>query len=100
MVTELKSENQYLSAFGRVRELGPTVPWFELVRSGAIDRFEQLGFPTVHDEEWKYTNLAPLAKESFQPATPVEVSTLDASRFAYPETANAHLAKRNLITIF
>ena len=40
-------------------------PWLELVRSSAMDRFEQLGFPSVRDEEWKYTNLAPLAKENF-----------------------------------
>src|SRR5919106_1365565 len=75
MVTELvKSENQYQTAFRSVRESSPTVPWLELVRSGAIDRFEQLGFPTVHDEEWKYTNVA---------------------GFAYPETANAHLVVVN-----
>ena len=97
MVTELvKSENPYLTAFGSVKELSPTVPWLELVRSGAIDRFEQIGFPSVHEEEWKYTNLAPLAKESFQPATkPVDISISDAARFAYPETANAHIVVVN-----
>lgn len=96
MVTELvKSGDQYQTAFRAVRESSPTVPWLELVRSGAIDRFEQLGFPTVHDEEWKYTNLAPLAKESFQPAvSPVDVIT-NTEQFAYPETANAHLVVVN-----
>jgi Fe-S cluster assembly protein SufD len=93
MVTELvKSENTYQTAFGSVKELSPTVPWLELVRSGAIDRFEQIGFPSVREEEWKYTNLAPLAKESFQPAIKSgDMSSTDAARFAYPETANAHL---------
>ncbi|HET9525231.1 MAG TPA: Fe-S cluster assembly protein SufD [Pyrinomonadaceae bacterium] len=93
MVTELvKSENQYLSAFRSIRESSPTVPWLELVRSGAIDRFEQLGFPTVRDEEFKYTNLASLAKESFQPAvSPVEFSDANIARFVFPETKNAHL---------
>jgi len=97
MVTELvKSENFYLTAFASVKELSPTVPWLELVRSGAIDRFEQIGFPSVREEEWKYTNLAPLAKESFQPAIkPSDVSAADAARFAYPETANAHLVVVN-----
>ena len=70
MVTELvKSENSYQTAFRSVRELSPTVPWLELVRSSAMDRFEQLGFPSVREEDWKYTNLAALAKESFVPAT-------------------------------
>jgi Fe-S cluster assembly protein SufD len=97
MVTELvKSENHYLTAFRSVRESSPTVPWLELVRSGAIDRFEQIGFPTVRDEEWKYTNLAPLAKESFQPAVaPVDFADANIARFAYPETTNAHLVVVN-----
>jgi len=69
MVTELvKSENSYQTAFRTLRELSPTAPWLELVRGSAMDRFEQLGFPTVREEDWKYTNLAPLAKESFVPA--------------------------------
>lgn len=96
MVTEIaKSENSYQAAFRSVRELSPTSPWLELVRSGAIDRFEQLGFPTVRDEEWKYTNLATLAKESFQPAlAPVEPS-IDVDSYAYPETKSAHLVVVN-----
>ena len=70
MVTELvKSENSYQAAFRNVRELSPTVAWLEMVRSSAMDRFEQLGFPSVNAEEWKYTNLAALAKENFVPAT-------------------------------
>ncbi|HKG78222.1 MAG TPA: hypothetical protein VKA78_02360, partial [Pyrinomonadaceae bacterium] len=69
MITELvKSENSYQAAFRNVRELSPTVAWLELVRGSAMDRFEQLGFPSVRDEEWKYTNLASLAKENFTPA--------------------------------
>lgn len=97
MVTELvKSESNYQTAFRAVRELSPNVPWLELVRSGAMDRFEQLGFPTVREEDWKYTNLAPLAKEDFQPViSPAEVTIAGAARFAYPETANAHLVVVN-----
>src|SRR6185503_17467263 len=97
MVTELvKSDNQYQTAFRSVRESSPTVPWVELVRSGAIDRFEQIGFPSVRDEEWKYTNLALLAKEGFQPAVaPVEFADPNIARFAYPETKNTHLVVVN-----
>ena len=96
MVTELvKSDNQYITAFRSVRELSPTVPWLELVRSGAIDRFEQIGFPTVRDEEFKYTNLASLTKESFQPAFSSTDAIANPERFAYPETAGAHLVVVN-----
>ncbi len=93
MLTELvKQENTYQTAFASAKESSPTVAWLELVRSGAIDRFEQIGFPSVREEEWKYTNLAPLAKESFQPAIkPSDISAAEVARLAYPETANAHL---------
>src|SRR6185503_85460 len=91
MVTELvKSENSYQAAFRSVRELSPTAAWLELVRSSAIDRFEQLGFPSVREEDWKYTNLATLAKEEFVPVTAGSGKTL-AGRYAYPETAETHL---------
>ena len=92
MVTELvKSENSYQSAFRSVRESSPTVAWLELVRSSAMDRFEQLGFPSVQEEDWKYTNLATLAKEEFAPVTSGSSEARDIERFTYPETAEAHL---------
>jgi Fe-S cluster assembly protein SufD len=53
------------------------------LRRAAIQRFAVLGFPTTRQEEWRFTNLAPLARASFQraaapaapaaPATPTEV---------------------------
>jgi Fe-S cluster assembly protein SufD len=97
MVTELvKSENSYQTAFRSARELSPAAPWLELVRGSAMDRFEQLGFPSVRDEEWKYTNLATLAKESFEPVTSVEqLDAGDVSRFAFPEADGAHLVVVN-----
>jgi Fe-S cluster assembly protein SufD len=94
MVTELvKSENNYQAAFQNVRELSPAVAWLELVRNSAMDRFEQLGFPSVRDEEWKYTNLATLARESLVPVTAAQsgAQSKDAHGLAYPETAGAHL---------
>ena len=97
MVTELvKSENSYQAAFRSVRELSPAAPWLELVRGSAMDRFDQLGFPSVRDEEWKYTNLATLAKESFEPATSSErLDAGDVNRFAFPEADGAHLVVVN-----
>ena len=93
MVTEIiESENSYQAAFRTARETAPTVPWLELVRGSAMERFELLGFPTVRDEEWKYTNLATLAKENFVPAATDELDLEDPqSKFGYTETAGAHL---------
>lgn len=38
------------------------------LRQAAIARFAALGFPTTRQEEWRYTNLAPLARAAFQRA--------------------------------
>ena len=42
--------------------------WAQRLREAAFDRFKELGFPSVKEEDWKYTNVAPLTKLSFQPA--------------------------------
>ena len=32
------------------------------MRETAFQRFAELGFPTTHDEEWRFTNVAPIAR--------------------------------------
>ncbi len=39
--------------------------WFNQYRQTRFDYLSSIEFPTVKDEEWKYTNLAALAKTSF-----------------------------------
>jgi Fe-S cluster assembly protein SufD len=41
------------------------------LRVRATEKFAQLGWPTTRVEEWRYTNLAPLAKMQWQTATEV-----------------------------
>lgn len=38
------------------------------LRKDAIGNFNSLSFPTTKDEEWKYTNIAPLLRHNFIPA--------------------------------
>lgn len=35
------------------------------IRKKAIDRFSALGFPTIRQEEWKYTNIEPITRRTF-----------------------------------
>lgn len=39
--------------------------WLTPARKAAIARFAELGFPTIRDEEWRFTNVAPLVKTRF-----------------------------------
>ena len=40
-------------------------PWLQKLRRSGIAAFERLGFPSTYDEEWRFTNLAPLARSPF-----------------------------------
>jgi len=40
--------------------------WLGQMRREAYGRFAELGFPTTKDEEWKYTNVGPIAKTRFE----------------------------------
>jgi Fe-S cluster assembly protein SufD len=37
-------------------------PWLAELREKASERFRKLGFPTTHDEDWRFTNIAPIAR--------------------------------------
>ncbi len=39
--------------------------WLEAVRAQGVERFNELGIPTLRDEDWKYTNLRSLASKQF-----------------------------------
>ncbi len=43
----------------------PGPPWLQKLRRNGIAAFEKLGFPSTYDEEWRFTNLAPLARAAF-----------------------------------
>jgi len=44
---------------------GAKLPWLARLRRDALDRFVVSGLPTTRDEEWKYTNVAALARRPY-----------------------------------
>jgi Fe-S cluster assembly protein SufD len=53
------------------RGLDSTVPGYvRALRQRGAEQFGALGVPTTRHEDWKYTNLAPLARQSFALAAP------------------------------
>ena len=55
--------------------------WLQDLRERAALRFTALGFPTVRDEEWRFTNVAPVVAAEFAPADPkAPVSAADIER--------------------
>ena len=72
----------------------PAPAWLQPLRDAAFARFVELGFPNTHNEEWRFTNVAPIARTTFA-----------AGRQGVPETkfakgpvqlvfANGHLLTR------
>jgi Fe-S cluster assembly protein SufD len=52
---------------------GARKPWLNTLRADAAAHFAARGFPTRRIEQWKYTDLAPLAQSSFaEPLTMVD----------------------------
>jgi Fe-S cluster assembly protein SufD len=77
MVTELiGQENSYRQAFRSQQESPPEprIWWLDQLRESAMDRFEELGFPSVKEEEWKYTNVTPIARIDFKPLASTETA--------------------------
>jgi Fe-S cluster assembly protein SufD len=54
----------YLEAFTEFakRASGQKQGWLRKLREDAFARFCEVGFPTTHDEDWRFTNVAPLAR--------------------------------------
>ncbi len=65
-----ESKQRYLTAFKRLRadSVYDVPPWLNDLRDAGIANFENLGFPTLKNEEWKYTNVEPLVCQGFVPA--------------------------------
>lgn len=62
----------YRAAFERLeRERSAGEPsWILAIRRAAMSRFCERGFPGPRDEDWRYTNVAPIAQTDFELAEP------------------------------
>ena len=64
-----------------------TAPWVLQLREAASQRFRELGFPTTHDEEWRFTNVARIVGSGFQPAAGLPAGAI------VPAEAEPYLAR-------
>ncbi len=47
---------------------GHGLPWLDALRQTSIEQFRSVGMPTPADEDWRFTNLAPLRAHEFMPS--------------------------------
>ena len=67
----LDLKNWYIQKFEHLeKNLNGDSGSIHSLRRDAISYFSDLKFPSLKDEEWKYTNIAPLLKYNFKPVDP------------------------------
>ncbi|MBI4664201.1 MAG: Fe-S cluster assembly protein SufD [Verrucomicrobia bacterium] len=65
----MKVTDPYFKHFERFEKTRSTdgPGWLFPMRKAGLMRFAETGFPTLRDEDWRYTNVAPLASLPFKP---------------------------------
>src|SRR5262249_12223456 len=70
MSTVMAEQNDYAAQISTMRELlpGKHLKWLGWLRQKGMDDFLALSFPTTKLENWKYTNVAPIRRITFEAA--------------------------------
>lgn len=57
----------YQQEFNKIKKqlTNQDLPWLQQLRETAFKQFAKHGFPTFRDEDWKYTNVTPIAKSNY-----------------------------------
>ena len=69
--------------------------WLKDLREKAFVYFTENGFPTIKDENWKYTNVAPIAKEDFQIGEAASLTSENIAQFVAGESKQTVLVFTN-----
>jgi Fe-S cluster assembly protein SufD len=109
MTALMDEKDTYLSAFAHFEKARGSDPApLARLRQEAIERFAVLGFPTLEDEDWRFTPLAPLTRVPFRIAAGpsagdisyrgqlpggVIVCSLARALVEHPELVEPHLAR-------
>lgn len=74
MITATQAPEKYLEIFDQLK--GRTTDqfdWLRKQRQEAFARFVETGFPTTHDEDWRFTSVAAVANTQFELGTVAKI---------------------------
>ena len=68
MATASQALQNYAEPFAHIVKSGAgrEPAWLRTLRQSGFDRFNETGFPTTHDEDWRFTNISAIAQTNFQ----------------------------------
>jgi Fe-S cluster assembly protein SufD len=75
VITATQAPEKYLEIFDQLKTRTAAQPrWLQTLRQEALARFSETGFPTTHDEDWRFTNVSAVANTPFEAAGPETAS--------------------------
>ena len=83
--------------FSEQEAAGTGPKWLAPLRKAGIASFADQGFPTLHDEDWRFTNVAPIAKLNFSLAGQVAVNGAESK--ALTDSVFANLPGHRLVFV-
>jgi len=90
----MKATDPHLEKFERFEKETQQPAWLFPLRKAGIARFAELGFPTLEQEDWRFTNVAPIANLPFKPvfqAPPDGLTPETVARFTFGRLPAARL---------
>jgi Fe-S cluster assembly protein SufD len=67
VITATQAPEKYLEIFDQFGSRTASQPrWLQSLQQDAFARFSETGFPTTHDEDWRFTNVATVANTPFE----------------------------------
>jgi Fe-S cluster assembly protein SufD len=68
VITATQQLESYLESFSEFEKLaaGHALPWLRKLRRDAFAHVCEVGFPTTHDEDWRFTNVSAIAQTAFR----------------------------------
>lgn len=71
--------SRYIAEYEKTSDLlpGQSIGWLKNLRAEAFNCFSEQGFPSLREEEWRYTNISPIEKKLFLPQSNSQTVTVD-----------------------
>jgi Fe-S cluster assembly protein SufD len=67
VATASQALQNYTESFSELQKSLTAGPgWLHTLRQSGFARFAEVGFPTTHDEDWRFTNISEIAKANFK----------------------------------
>lgn len=82
----MKETDLHAADFEQLSRRNAQPEWLLSLRRAGLSSFEEQGFPTSRDEDWRFTNIAPIVRGRFkpifdQPADTAAIQTLEQAPF-------------------